>query len=229
MFNRKLTLKQLPEKERPRERLLYRGENTLSDAELLAIVLGSGTRSESALQLAQRILKKAGDLQTLSEMSISELREFNGIGLAKAAQLKASLELARRHTDAIQREKPQFSNSKKVFEHFGPAFRGKRHEEFWVLVLDAKNRLLADANVSKGTLMASIVHPREVFQIAIRNAGAGIIILHNHPSGDPDPSSDDKKVTQQIAEAGKLLAIPLLDHVILGLNCYFSFKDNGLL
>jgi DNA repair protein RadC len=229
MANGKLTLKELPEKERPRERLLYHGETSLSNAELLAIVLGSGTKSESALQLAQRILKEAGDFQTLSNMSIRELREFNGIGLAKAAQLKASLELARRYTGRMEQKKPKFSNSRTVFEYFAPNFRGKQHEEFWVLVLDAKNKLLIEAIVSKGTLMASIVHPREIFQIAIKNAGASIIILHNHPSGDPDPSSEDRKVTQQIAEAGKLLAIPLLDHVIVGMNQYYSFKDSGLL
>lgn len=228
MTDGRLTLKDIPEKERPREKLLQSGEEAVSDAELIAIVLGSGTRDESALQIAQRVLIKAGDLKTLSEMSLAELCEFKGIGTARAAQLKAALELARRYTLRLQTSRSQFSNSQKVFDHFQFHFRGKQQEEFWVISLDAKNRHLSQARISKGTLMASVVHPREIFRIAIRNAAAAIIILHNHPSGDPEPSVEDRKVTTQVAEAGKLLGIPLLDHVIIGSNYYYSFKDSGL-
>jgi DNA repair protein RadC len=229
MANGRLTLKEIPEKERPREKLLHAGEEAVSDAELIAIVLGAGTRDESAIQIAQRILTRAGDLQTLSEMSLAELCEFKGIGTARAAQLKAALELARRYTLRLQSSRAQFSNSQRVFDHFQFYFRGKQQEEFWVVSLDAKNRLLSQARISKGTLMASVVHPREIFRIAIRNAAAAIIILHNHPSGDPEPSVEDRKVTTQVAEAGKLLGIPLLDHVIIGSNHYYSFKDRGLI
>ena len=227
---RRLTLKEIPEEERPREKLIYQGEHSLSDAELLAIILGSGTRSESALQLAQRILKEAGDLKALSSASVQELQSrFHGIGPAKATQLKAALELSRRHSRDFTNVRPKFSNSQMVFRHFQEMFQGKQQEEFWVIALDAKNKLLITAQVSKGTLMGSLVHPREVFQVAIRNSAAGIIILHNHPSGEPEPSLEDRKVTGQIAEAGKVLGIPLLDHIIIGNDCYYSFKDSGSL
>jgi len=227
---RRLSLKELPEAERPREKLLDQGEDTLSDAELLAIILGSGTSRESALQLAQRMLKETGDLKTLSSLSVRELQaRFHGIGPARAAQLKAALELSRRHSRDFAIAKPKFSNSQMVFRHFHEMFHGKQQEEFWVIALDAKNKLLVKAQISKGTLMASLVHPREVFQIPIRNAAAGIIILHNHPSGEPEPSLEDRKVTNQLVEAGKVLGIPLLDHIIIGNGCYYSFKDSDTL
>jgi len=226
---KRLSLREIPEEERPREKLMHRGEESLSDAELLAIVIGAGTKTESALQLAQRILKKAGNLKTLSTLSVRELQEFHGIGDARATQLKAALELARRYTGSFSGSQPRFSNSRMVFQLFLEMFRGKHQEEFWVLALDAKNRLLHKTRVFKGTLMGSLAHPREVFQVAIKNSAAGIIILHNHPSGDPEPSLEDRKVTAQIAEAGKLLGIPLLDHLIIGNEAYYSFKDSGVL
>jgi DNA repair protein RadC len=229
MKRRRLSLKEIPEEERPREKLIHRGSHSLSDAELLAIILGSGTPEESAVQVAQRILKKVGDLKTLSEMGISELMEFPGIGPARAAQLKAALELARRYKEVLSKSRARFSSSRMVFDYFGPEFCGKSQEEFWVIALDAKNRLVQAARITKGTLLGSLVHPREIFEVAIRNRAAGIIIFHNHPSGDPQPSMEDRKVTGQISEAGKLLGIPLLDHLIMGNESYFSFKDSGTL
>jgi DNA repair protein RadC len=230
MAHKRLSLKELPEEERPREKLIQHGEMSLSDAELLGIILGSGTRTESAVQLAQQILKKAGDLKTLASMSVSELQEgFHGIGPARAAQLKAALELARRLKESEEPSLPRFSNSRAVFQHFKDYFHGRQQEEFWVAVLDAKNKLIRKALVTKGTLMGSMVHPREVFFPAIKSLGAGIIAVHNHPSGDPEPSPEDLKVTRQIAEAGKLLGIPLFDHIIIGRTNYYSFKDAGLL
>lgn len=226
---RRLSLKDLPEEERPREKLIQHGENALTDAELLAIILGSGTRTESAVQLAQRILKETGDLKTLSALSVSELKKFHGIGSARAAQLKAALELARRRKKSDESTAIRFSNSRTVFQHFKDYFQGKQQEEFWVAVLDAKNKLMRKGLITKGTLMGSLVHPREVFHLAIKNLGAGIIILHNHPSGDPEPSPEDLKVTRQICEAGKVLGIPLLDHIIIGSSNYYSFKDANLL
>jgi DNA repair protein RadC len=227
---RRLSLKEIPVEERPREKLIYNGEESLSDAELLAIVMGSGTRKESALQLAQRMLKEIGDLRKLSALTVGELcSQFHGVGPARAAQLKAALELARRYSKELSQPRPRLSNSELVFLHFHESFLGKTKEELWVAALDMKNRLIIKAEVSKGTLSGSLVHPREVFHVAIRNAAAGIILLHNHPSGDPAPSPEDRKVTLQIAEAGKLLGIPLLDHIIIGNNKYFSFKDNGTL
>jgi DNA repair protein RadC len=227
MPSRRLPLNKIPEAERPREKMMVRGEGALSDAELLSIVLVTGNRAETALQLAQRILQKAGNLKTLAAMSLAELQEIDGIGPAKATQLKAALELARRRQETISR--PRFSSSRAVFAHYEPQFREKRQEEFWVIAVDTKNRLQFQDGISKGTLMGSLVHPREVFHPAIKNSAAGIIVLHNHPSGDPEPSAEDRKATAQLAEAGRLLGIPLLDHVIIGNGRYFSFKDAGLL
>lgn len=226
---KRLSLRQIPEDERPRERLMQLGEQTLSDAELIAIALGSGSRTESAVQLAHRILKESGSLNILAEMSASELRKFHGVGPAKAAQLKAAFELARRYSAGNVTTRPKFSNSHTVFQHFHDLLRAQKQEEFWVVTLDAKNKMQRKRLVTKGTLMGSMVHPREVFHDAIRDSAAGILILHNHPSGDPAPSLEDRKVTAQIAEAGKLLGIPLLDHVIIGNSAYYSFKDAGML
>lgn len=208
---------------------MERGQQALSDAELLAITLGSGSRTESAVQLAHRILKEAGSLKILAEMSVSELQNFHGVGPAKAAQLKAAFELARRFTSGSAAGRPKFSSSQMVFQHFHELLRHQKQEEFWVISLDAKNRLQHKRLITKGTLMGSIVHPREVFHDAIRDSAAGIIILHNHPSGDPAPSLEDRKVTAQLAESGKVLGIPLLDHVIIGNDAYYSFKDAGML
>ncbi len=229
-MSRKLTMKDLPRDERPREKLILSGEHNISDAELLAIVLGSGTRRESAVQMAQRILKEAGNLKMLGAMSVNELmQQFHGVGPARAAQLKAALELSRRYSKELGETKPRFSNSKTVYLHFHESFLGKQQEELWIAVLDMKNHLIYKQAISRGTLNGSPVHPREVFAVAIRNSGAGIILLHNHPSGDPAPSPEDRKVTLQMLEAGKLLGIPLLDHIIIGTGAYFSFKDQGLI
>ncbi len=230
MNPKKLTIREIPEDDRPREKLTRLGEQSLNDSELLAILLGAGTHGENVVQLAQRILSEAGDLTTLSSMSVRELcNKFRGIGPARAAQLKAALELARRHVAQASRKRTHFSHSQKVFEYFRERFRGSQQEEFWTTSLDAKNKLLKESQITKGTLMGSLVHPREVFHHAIRDSAAGIIILHNHPSGDPQPSAEDRKVTAQIAEAGKVLGIPLLDHIIIGNDSYYSFKDAGLI
>ena len=166
----------------------------------------------------------------LSSMSVSELmKQFHGVGPARASQLKAALELSRRYSRELSETKPRFSNSKAVYLHFHEWFLGKQQEELWIAVLDMKNHLIFKQEISKGTLNGSPVHPREVFGVAIRNSGAGIILLHNHPSGDPAPSPEDRKVTTQMFEAGKLLGIPLLDHIIIGNGNYFSFKDQGLI
>lgn len=221
-------MKQIPAAERPREKLMEKGAGALSDAELLAIVLGAGTAKESAVQIAQRML--AHGLWELEMQSPQELKQnFHGIGTARAAQVKAALELARRYSGQINIHRARFSNSRQVFEYCRNEFQGKRKEEFWVLSLDAKNKLRKKDVISNGTLMGSLVHPREVFETAIRHSAAGIIVLHNHPSGDPEPSAEDRRVTTQLADAGKILGIPLLDHLIIGSASYYSFKDSGAL
>ncbi len=161
-------------------------------------------------------------------MSVLELRGFHGIGPARAAQLKAALELARRYKDTPA-QTAAFSNSRIVFEHFHPTLRAQKQEEFWLLTLNAKNKMLGKHLLFKGTLTGSVVHPREVFEKAIRESAAGIIVLHNHPSGDPGPSLEDRKVTAMLADAGKLLGITLLDHIVIGNERYYSFKDSGQL
>jgi len=226
---KRLSLKEIPEAERPREKLMQRGEESLSEAELLAIVLGAGTPNESALQLAQRILKEAGSLKSLSSFSVHELQNFHGVGPARATQLKAALELSRRFAGSLGKSMPRFSNSRTVYEQMQEMFRGKQQEQFWVIALDAKNRPLVKTCVFKGSLMQSLAHPREIFQVAIKNSAAAIILIHNHPSGDPEPSLEDRKVTQQLANAGSLLGIPVLDHLIIGNGSYYSFKDAGTL
>jgi DNA repair protein RadC len=225
---RRLTLKQLPETEQPRERLIHEGSENLTDAELLAIVLGSGTPSESALQLAQRLIKECGGLDKLARMSVIELRSFHGIGPARAAQLKASLELSRRYSNR-QNSEEVFSNSQAVYQCFRAELGSQSQEEFWSISLNAKNKLLGRHFITRGTLTSSLVHPREVFEKAIRDSAAAMIVVHNHPSGDPDPSPEDRKITSILAEGGRLLGIPLLDHVIIASKKYFSFKDSGLL
>ncbi|HSP06941.1 MAG TPA: DNA repair protein RadC [Acidobacteriota bacterium] len=223
---RRLSLKQIPLEERPREKLIQKGAEALSDAELLGIVLTAGTPEESAVQIAQRMLTDGRE--ELESLSVHEMcRKYRGIGPARAAQVKAALELARRQTHRKHEKQPRFSNSRMVFEFCQASFQGKQREEFWVLALDAKNRLRKQEAISRGTLMGSLVHPREVFELAIRNAAAGIIVLHNHPSGDPEPSPEDRRVTAQLAEAGRVLGIPLLDHLIIGNGSYYSFKDQG--
>src|SRR5262249_49777446 len=157
--------------------------------------------------LAHRILKESGSLKLLAEMSVAELQQFHGVGPAKAAQLKAAFELSRRYAASLATERPKFSSSQMVFQHFHAQMLAQKQEEFWVVWLDAKNRVQHKRLVTQGTLMGSIVHPREVFHDAIRASAAGVIILHNHPSGDPAPSLEDRKVTAQLAEAGKVLGI----------------------
>ena len=204
MLSKKLSLKEIPQDERPREKLFQAGEQSITDAELLAIVLGGGSKTETAVQLAQRILSSAGGLKQLAAMSVLELRSFHGIGPARAAQLKAALELARRYKE-MPAHVTAFSNSRIVFEYFHPILRSQKQEEFWLVTLNAKNKLLGKHLLFKGTLTGSVVHPREVFEKAIRESAAGIIVLHNHPSGDPAPSLEDRKVTASLADAGKLM------------------------
>ena len=185
--------------------MIQEGADCSTDAEFMAIVLGSGTPSESALQFAQRILKECGALDALAKMSVSELRNFHGIGDAKAAQLKSSLELARRYFNPrIQTGTLKDSTAVRLcFGTFADELGSKPQEEFWAISLNVKNKLIAKHFVSRGTLTSSLVHPREVFQKAIRDSAAGMIVVHNHPSGDPDPSPEDRKITLILAEGWK--------------------------
>jgi DNA repair protein RadC len=218
-----------PATERPRERLLANGPDALSDAHLLAILLRTGRRDSSAVQVAMEVLHQVGGVAGLAKCGVEELRHVLGIGPAKAAQVKAAVELGRRTMAEPLSTGRRVSCSGDLFKHFHPALRDLKHEIFKVVLLDAKNTVLKEATVSEGSLTLSIVHPREVFALAVRESAAGVIFLHNHPSGDPAPSLEDRQLTDRLVAAGRLLGIRVLDHVIVGDRRYVSFADEGWL
>lgn len=218
-----------PESERPRERLLSKGPDALSDAQLLAILLRTGRRDSSAVQVAMELLRHVGGLGGLVKSGVEELCSIEGVGPAKAAQLKAALELGRRSLATPLSTGMRVSSSADLFRHFYPILRDRKQELFKVVLLDAKNAVIKETTISEGSLTVSIVHPREVFASAIRESAAAVIFLHNHPSGDPTPSQDDHRLTDRLVAAGRLLGISVLDHVIIGDGRYVSFADEGWL
>ena len=218
-----------PKTERPRERLLAKGPEALSDAQLLAILLRTGRRDASAVQVAMELLERIGGVSGLTACGIEELCAIPGVGPAKAAELKAALALGRRSMASPLSTGTRVASSDALFTHFYPALRDLKREVFKVVLLDAKNRVIKDITVSEGSLTLSIVHPREVFALAIRESAAAVIVLHNHPSGDPTPSQEDRLLTDRLVEAGRLLGIRVLDHVIVGDGRYISFADEGWL
>lgn len=226
---RRLTLKELPPDERPRERLLQRGADALTDAELLAIIIRDGTPKESAIDLARRLLKMFGGLRELRGKTPAELCTVNGIGPARAAQVLSALALANRLGERTLVKGEGFTNSRMVFDHFYARLRYEKQECFLCVLLDIKNRVLREAEISTGGLSAALIQPRDILQAAIAESAAGIILVHNHPSGDPKPSRDDLTVTRRIKEACELMQIRLLDHVIIGEEGYVSLADEGRL
>jgi len=229
-YQRTPTIKELPEQQRPRERLIAEGEHALSDAELLAIILRTGSEEDTAIGLGHKLLGKFGSFRALAGKTIAELTSVKGIGPAKAAQVKAAAEIGRRlaHETAAEPGK-RLGDSRAVFDLYAPRLRDRKKETFLVLLLDAKNRVVREVTVSEGSLTASLAHPREVFNEAVRDSAAAILCLHNHPTGDPAPSERDTQITRQLHAAGKVLGIHLLDHIILGDPGYYSFADAGQL
>ncbi len=223
-----VVIRDLPMDERPREKLLEHGCESLSNRELLAIILRVGTRRQSALSLADQVLAHFGSLRELREARCEELQAIEGIGLAKAAQILAALELGRRVQASVRMptvvRTPQDA-SDLVMEHL----RYLDREVMRLLLLDSKHQVIATPVVSVGTLNASMVHPREIFKECIRRSAAAVIAVHNHPSGDPSPSSEDIKVTKRLFQAGEILGIDLLDHIIIGDNRFVSMKEAGFL
>lgn len=215
-----------PESERPRERLIAHGSGALSDAQLLAILVRTGDQGISALDLSLSLLDRFGSLSGLEAASVTEICEIKGMGPAKAAQLKAALEIARR-LDRDGPKNPVFHGGSDVYHYLAPAMTGLPHEEFRVLLLDMKNRLMREITISKGTLSGTSVDPREVFSAAVRERAAALVCGHNHPSGDPSPSPEDRRITAQLQESGRVLGIPLLDHVVVGRAGYYSFAEAG--
>ncbi len=215
--------------DRPRERLERAGSEALSDLELLALVLRTGNRGASALVLAQRIRARYPRLSDLAAASPHELAAIPGIGAARAAAVCAALALGRRAEHAELSPGDKICGSEDVFRHFRGRLSGLAQERFHVLLLDGKGRLKRELRVSEGTLTASLVHPREVFRAAIREAAASVILVHNHPSGDPTPSPEDVQLTARLRAAGELVGIKVVDHVVVGKGRYASFVDNGQL
>lgn len=225
-----LSISELPKGERPRERLASHGPSRLSSIELLAIVLGAGTRSQSALTLAHQALAQAGgSLRRMASEPIALLTEVPGIGRKRASAIHASLELGRRMMQETRQEGLTVRSPHDIYRVFGPRLEDLPVEEFHVAVLDSQQRLQRDILVSRGTLNASLVHPREVFREAIVERAASLVLVHNHPSGDPSPSMDDRVVTDQLLAAGELVGISVRDHVIVGRGRYVSFIESGLL
>lgn len=220
-------IKEWPQGERPRERLLSDGAQVLSDAQLLAILLRTGSNRKNAVQLAIDLLDRFEALPNLANLSVSELCSIHGIGPAKAAQLKAALELGRRALAPPLSRRARLISSEDVFSHYAPLLRHLKKEVFKIILLDQKNKLIRDVAVSEGSLTLTIVHPREVFNPAVRDSAASVIFLHNHPSGDPTPSREDREMTRRLVAAGEVMGIQVLDHVIIGEGAYFSFSDAG--
>ena len=224
-------IKDWPADERPREKLLASGADKLTDAELLALIIrtGDSASKNSAVDLARSLLSRFGSLRKLAAAGIAELRQQPGIGPAKAAEIQALFQIARRFGD--QRLKPgqTYCSSQDAFQHFHERLCDYRKEVFLALLLDSKNRLIREVQISEGSLNASIVHPREVFAPILRESAASVLFVHNHPSGDPTPSREDIEITKRLKQVGDLMGVRVLDHIIIGNGDYVSLADRGLL
>ena len=226
-----LLVRDLPADERPRERLLAEGAASLSNTELLAVLLRTGVKDDSVLRVAEKVLAlyKERGLAAITQMSAKELSSIKGVGMAKAATILAAVELGRRLALKAAEERMIVHGPADAASYVMPRFRFERREHFAVLLLNAKNHILALKTISVGTLTSSVVHPREVFQAAIEQSAASVILVHNHPSGDPAPSGEDLAVTRRMVEAGEIMDIPVLDHVIVGYDKFISLKEEGMI
>lgn len=227
-MSKSFTIHDLPEEERPRERLVKFGEQALSAQELLQVILGRGVAGESVVVTAQKLLSQFGSLQKLAEASIEELSSVKGIGPAKVAQIKAVFEIGRRlSAQAPPYKSKELTDPKKAYQLIKSKLKDYAREHFYVIALNSRNHSITE--VSVGSLDASIVHPREVFSEAIKNKAASVIFAHNHPSGDTEPSENDLIITKRLIEAGKILGIEIIDHIIVTKNGFLSFKEKGIL
>lgn len=226
-MNNKMLIRDFPKEERPRERFLQDGPQSLSTQELLALLLRTGTKDESVIQLANRLIKAFEGLRLLKDASVEEMTAIKGIGEAKAIQILASVELGRRISSLNYNDRYVIRSPEDCANYCMDEMRFLSQEHFVCLYLNTKNQVLHKQTIFIGSLNASIVHPREVFKEAFRRSAASIICLHNHPSGDPTPSREDIDVTKRLAECGKIIGIELLDHVIIGEQKYVSLKEKG--
>lgn len=228
------SVKDLPKYERPREKLRNKGVSDLSNKELLAIIISKGIKGESVLVTVEKLIKLFGSLQKILEASVEDLMQLRGIGMAKACQLVASFELSRRLVkESLEYEKNRIkknaiSNPSDIVNYIRTEINDFSKEHFYVISFDVRNRIIGYDEVSKGTLSASLVHPRETFEFAIRRHAAQIIVAHNHPSGDSEPSEDDIRISKRLYDAGKIMGIELLDHIIITKDGYCSLKDKNV-
>ncbi|MCF8277713.1 MAG: DNA repair protein RadC [Flavobacteriales bacterium] len=217
------------EDDRPREKLLLKGKSALSDAELIAILIGSGNTEETAVDLSKRILLSLNNqLSELGKLSVKDLTKFKGIGEAKAISIIAALELGRRRKDSEPEKRVKITDSRSAFDVVYPHLGDLRHEEFWVIFLNRANAVIGKENISKGGVSGTTVDPKVVFKLAVQFPASAIILAHNHPSGQLKPSQADHQLTKKLKEAGNALDIPVLDHLIIGERDYFSFVDEGV-
>ncbi|MCX6290862.1 MAG: DNA repair protein RadC [Bacteroidetes bacterium] len=226
----RLTIKSWAEEDRPREKLLLKGKHVLSDAELVAILISSGNAEESAVELSRRVLEKAQhNLNELGRMNVKELTKFKGIGEAKAICIVAALELGRRRKETEVKKREKIVSSKDVFEIFGPMLADLHHEEFWMLFLNRANDVIGKQQISTGGMSGTVVDPKIIFKAALDFKASSVIFCHNHPSGNLKPSEQDIRLTKKLAEAGKLLEISALDHIIVSQHGFYSFADEGMM
>jgi len=218
---------QWPEDDRPREKLLARGPGALTDAELLAILLGSGGRGASVVDQGRTIMQRFGDFRQLAAAGVADLCTVKGVGPAKAAQILAAMEIAKRFGEREFKRGEPFRGSRDVYSHFCERLGSERREHFYAVLLDNKHRKIKEVSVSLGSLTASIVHPRDVFEPVVRESAAAVIFVHNHPSGDPTPSKEDIEITRRLREIGEVMGVRVLDHVVIGKGRYVSFVDDG--
>ena len=221
-------IKSWPKDDRPREKLLKEGEHRLSNTELLAILLRSGVKGQSAIDLARKILQKFKTIRNMSHTDLSHWKEFKGLGIAKIAQIKAAIEIGRRFKEEeIKENKPKIKSSKDVVEILMPRMRDLKKEIFKILLLNSQNRIIDILEIEEGTVNRANPIVREIFQKTLQNFASSIICVHNHPSGDINPSREDREFTRELCQAGKVMQINISDHIIIGNNKYYSFADKG--
>jgi DNA repair protein RadC len=225
------TIRDWPAADRPREKLLDKGADALTDTELLAIILriGNASTGESAIDHARQLLSRFDGFRGIDEAGASELSSVKGIGPAKIAQIKACLEIGRRLGNHRWQAGQALRSSEDVFRHFRDSLEKEKREMFYVVLLNNKNKKIREVKISEGSLTASLVHPREVYNPVIRESAAAVIFVHNHPSGDPAPSQEDIEITRRLKEVGDVMGVRVLDHVVVGYDRYFSFSDKGML
>ena len=223
-----MKIKSLPMDDRPREKLIKNGANTLSDSELLAIILGTGSKKESVINVSNKLFSKY-NVKSLSRLSIGTLKKELGIGDAKACQVVACFELGRRLARFKADKKPLIKDARSVAKIFIPEMSSLKKEHFKGIYLDSRKRIIREETIFIGSLNESVIHPREIFEIALNENAAALILLHNHPSGDPKPSSEDIEITKELVKAGDILGIPVLDHIIIGNQKYTSLREKGLM